>query len=282
MPMTPAKPAPANQVRCLGDIERLRRPSPAEFYEEFHRNPRPVILEGLIDDWPAMKEWSTDFFREHYGDAEVPVGRCFGEKRYMPLGEYVDRMHELGAGEEGKPPLYMEGWYYKETRPDLQRYYEVPEHFGTDWFYTKRFPFDVLPEPHGVLIGPKGAFTKLHYDLWGSHSWNAQIVGRKQWIFVAPEYRRHVYLETRQNGGYVAGTDVDAPDLERWPRLAKVKYVTGVVHPGEMIFIPSLWMHQVLSLDDTISITHNYLSGNVFFRVLGRYLTHRFLKKQGI
>jgi len=38
----------------------------------------------------------------------------------------------------------------------------------------------------------------------------------------------------------------------------------------------------VTSLDDTISITHNYLSGNIYWRVMGRYLAHRFLKKQGI
>jgi len=273
------------KTRCLGEIPRRRGLTPEQFWREHHVPRKPVILEGMMDDWPAMAEWSIDWFREHCAADKVPVGRCFGPKEYMPLGEYIDGMHgspdERGKG-DGLPPLYMEGWYYLAQRPDLADYYRVPPHFGPDWFFTKRWPFDMEPEPHALLVGPKGAFTKLHYDLWASHSWNAQIVGRKEWVFIEPKYMDDVYIETRQNGGYVPGTDIENPDLSRYPKLADVPYYKTVVHPGEMIWFPSLWMHQVTSLDDTVSVTHNYLSGNIYMRVLGRYLSHRFLKKQGV
>jgi len=185
---------------------------------------------------------------------------------------------------EGEVPENAKAFYAAlcEQRPDLSAHYRVPEHFGPDWFTRKLWPFTMHPDPHGILIGPRGAFTKLHYDLWGSHSWNAQIVGRKEWVFIEPRYMDDVYIETRQNGGYVPGTDIEAPDLAQYPRLGKVPYYKVVVHPGEMVYFPSLWMHQVTSLDDTISVTHNYLSGNIYWRVLGRYLAHRYLKKQGI
>lgn len=244
-----------------------------------------MVLQGACDDWRATREWSIEWFREHCGNDEVPVGRCFGPKAQMPLGQYIDQMHDCedtrGQGEKGEPPLYMEGWYYPRNRPDLADHYRVPEQFGEDWFFTKRWPF-AMEKPHGILIGPKGAFTKLHYDLWASHSWNAQVVGRKEWVFVEPKYAKDVYLETRQNGGYVPGTDVENPDPERFPRLLNVPYWKVVVNPGEVIWFPSMWMHQVTSLDDTVSITHNYLAGNIYMRVLGRYLAHRYLNKQGI
>ncbi|MEM7305496.1 MAG: cupin-like domain-containing protein [Planctomycetota bacterium] len=272
--------------RWLGEVDRRRGLTPEEFWNEYHLPRKPVVLEGLMDDWRAMEEWSIEFFRTACADDEVPVGRCFGPKEQRKLGSYIDSMHELadtrGEGPEGKPPLYMEGWYYLHQRPDLADYYSVPEHFGPDWFYSGSWPFKLDPKPWALLVGPKGAFTKLHHDLWATHSWNAQIVGRKRWIFVAPDHIDDIYLETRQSGGYVAGTDVERPDLERFPRLAHVPYTTAVVNPGEMIWFPSMWFHEVESLDDSVSITHNYVSGNIYFRVLGRYLAHRFLKKQSI
>jgi hypothetical protein len=276
----------AGKDRCLGELDRRRGISPEEFWSEYHVPAKPVVLQGMMDDWRALREWTIPWFRDHCGKDEVPVGRCFGPKERMPLGRYIDQMHATpdtrGQGEDVIPPLYMEGWYYRKQRPDLTDYYRVPEHFGRDWFYLKRWPFEMQPEAYALLIGPKGAFTKLHYDLWASHSWNAQIAGRKEWIFIDPRYKDDVYIETRQSGGYVPGTDIEAPDLKRYPRLGKVPYYKLVVHPGEMVYFPSLWMHQVTSLDDTISITHNYLSGNIYWRVLGRYLAHRYLKKQGI
>ena len=278
-----AQPLPS---RCLGEIDRRRDLTPEEFWHEYHVPRRPVVLQGLTDDWRAMAEWSLEMFRRELGDEPVPVGRCFGPKETMPLGRYIDRMHELadtrGEGDGGLPPLYMEGWYYLDQRPDLLGHYSVPPHFGEDWFESKRWPWTLNPKPYALLVGPKGAFTKLHYDLWATHSWNAQIVGRKRWIFVSPEHMDDVYIETRQSGGYIPGTDVDQPDLERFPRLAKVSYWETVVHPGEIVWFPSLWLHEVVSLDDTISITHNYMSGNIYFRVLGRYLARRFLKKVGV
>ena len=282
---TPMK-TEAPQDRCLGEIDRRRGLTPREFWHEYHLPQRPVILQGMMDDWIAMREWSHAWFREHCGDDQVPVGRCFGPKETMPLGAYIDQMHALantrGENADGLPPLYMEGWYYAQNRPDLAELYQVPEHFGPDLFFTKWWPFEMKPVPHALLVGPKGAFTKLHHDLWASHSWNAQIVGRKEWVFVDPKHMDDVYLETRQNGGYVPGTDVHNPDLTRYPRLAKVPFYRSIVHPGELVWFPSLWLHQVESLDDTISITHNYLSANIFGRVLLRYLRNRFLHHQGI
>ena len=281
--------APASSVdssRCLGEIDRRRNLTPEAFWHEYHVPGKPVLLEGAIAHWRSMEEWSLEFFREQCRDDVVPVGQCFGPKDYMPLGTYIDRMHEFedsrGQGDAGRPPPYMEGWYYIDQRPDLGQYYDVLTHFGEDMFFSKRWPFQMSPEPHALLIGPKGAFTKLHYDLWASHSWNAQVVGRKEWILISPKYRDRVYLETRQGGGYVPGTDVETPDLTRYPKLGQVPYFKSVVNPGDIVYFPSLWMHQVTSLDDTISVTHNYLSSNIYWRVLGRYLVHRFLKKQGI
>ena len=64
--------------------------------------------------------------------------------------------------------------------------------------------------------------------------------------------------------------------------MGDLRYLTATVHPGEMVWFPSMWMHQVTSLDDTISITHNYLASNNVMRFLGHLFATRFLGKEGI
>ncbi|KAJ8953862.1 hypothetical protein NQ314_007202, partial [Rhamnusium bicolor] len=51
--------------------------------------------------------------------------------------------------------------------------------------------------------------------------WSANVCGRKKWLFFPPV----------------------------------------VQNPGEVIFVPSGWHHQVWNLDDTISINHNWVNG---------------------
>lgn len=281
-------PAPATYVppveddRWLGEIDRRRDLTVEEFDREYQRPQRPVILEGLTGDWPAVRNWSFASLSARLGHHEVPVGRCFGEKRKMKLADYIDRMHELAAGEPGKPPLYMEGWYYLANAPEIADDYRVLPHFSADLYEKRWFPFKLTPPPHAILVGPRGAFTKLHFDLGGSHSWNAQIVGRKRWLLVSPDQMRNCYMQTRQVGGYYPGTELQKPDLERYPLLGKVKFRTGVVHPGEMIWFPSLWLHEVVSLDDSISITHNYLNRDILLRALKHHFMGRVLKKKGV
>jgi len=268
--------------RWLGEIDRRSDLTVEEFDREYQRPQRPVILTGLTGDWTALRDWSLSVLSARFGQHEVPVSRCFGEKRKMRLGEYIERMHELAAAQPGHPPLYMEGWYYLPNAPEIAGEYRVPPHFSKDLYEERWFPFPIKPRLHAILVGPRGAFTKLHFDLGASHSWNAQVVGRKRWLLVSPDQMRNCYMDTRQVGGYYPGTEIQAPDLERYPLLARVKYRTGIVHPGEMIFFPSLWLHVVLSLDDSISITHNYLNRRILARALKHHFLAKVLKRRGV
>lgn len=273
---------PVDDGRWLGEIDRRGDLTVEEFDREYQRPQRPVILTGLTGDWPAVRQWTFASLRARLGHHEVPVGRCFEHKRKMRLADYIDRMHDLAAEEPGKPPLYMEGWYYRAAAPEIARDYWVPPHFSADLYAKPWFPFRIEPPLHALLIGPRGAFTKLHFDLGASHSWNAQVLGRKRWVFVSPDQMDNCYMQTRQVGGYFPGTDIETPDLQRYPLLGKVKYRTGVVHPGELVWFPSMWLHEVLSLDDAVSITHNYLNRGILLRALKHHFLAKALKRRGV
>jgi Cupin-like domain len=266
---------------CLGPIDRHASISARDFYHSYYKTKKPVIIGGLTKDWPAQRLWTFEFFRERYGSSKVTCGRQFDKSVQTTVAAYLDYMDDLRAGriqETHASPLYLEGWYFRRQHPELAEHYSMPEVYASD-LWSKYFPTAWDPMATGLLIGPKGTFTKLHWDLMCTHSWNAQLVGSKRWILVSHDQAENTYMETRQGPGYFPGTDVMAPDLEKYPRMAQLRYHVGDVHPGETIFFPQRWFHEVTALSDSISLTHNYMSMNNLFPVMGAYVLNRFNKK---
>ncbi len=62
------------------EIERRYKLSRDEFLREYYSTNRPVIITGMMDDWPAMRKWDLDYFARRFGDrvVEVQMGRTAG------------------------------------------------------------------------------------------------------------------------------------------------------------------------------------------------------------
>ena len=54
------------------EIERRHKLSRDEFLREYYCTNRPVIITGMMDDWPAMRKWNLDYFA---GTVRRPRGR---------------------------------------------------------------------------------------------------------------------------------------------------------------------------------------------------------------
>ncbi|CAL4109312.1 unnamed protein product, partial [Meganyctiphanes norvegica] len=51
-------------------------------------------------------------------------------------------------------------------------------------------------------------------------------------------------------------------DVRKYPKASIAKGRLEVIQePGEIIFVPTAWHHQVWNLEDTISINHNWING---------------------
>ena len=121
-----------------------------------------------------------------------------------------------------------------------------------------------------IFIGPKGALTPLHHDIWETHAWLAQLVGRKRWILFPREQRELLYSYKVR---------LDCPDFEQFPLLRNAKPVECTIGPGDTIFVPSGWAHQVTSLDATISITHNFMGPGCLWSSISHSIKDRVLHR---
>ena len=67
--------------------------------------------------------------------------------------------------------------------------YSTPPYFCSDWlneWWEEREDVEESSDYRFLYIGPRGSWTPLHEDVFGSYSWSANIVGRKRWLFYRP------------------------------------------------------------------------------------------------
>jgi len=261
-------------------IPRVRRCdiTVEEFFEKFALPKRPCIIEGAMDDWPAMQEWTVDKLLRRIRHSNLKVGEDDkGRKLRMKFKYFVDYVKH----QHDDSPLYL-----FETRPEhdpearkLLDEYEVPDLFPYDFF-------DIV-NPHSKppyrwwSFGPKRSGTTVHNDPLGTAAWNAVTQGRKRWVLFEPSVQgrlakgKDFFDKDTEDNEAIMYFDFILPRLRsRYPTLRIYEDVQG---PGEVIFVPGEWWHGVLNLEDTIAVTQNYCGYDNFDRVWTR--TRRERKK---
>ncbi len=237
----------------LNTIERRSGLSAGEFLERYYAASRPVILTGEMADWPALVRWTPEYLKTKVGARliEFQGGRS-GDHRFerdkdahrreAPFDGFIDQILRPGAGNDAYLTAY-----------NSHRNAEALSVLHADLGFLDKFLDSRAPAPHGMMwIGPAGTVTSLHHDL--TNNFIAQIVGRKR-LRVAPAsdvgklYNdQHVFSEI---------SDLDDPgiDLARHPRLTELRLYDVQLEPGEILFVPFGWWHQVKSLDFSVTIT---------------------------
>ena len=241
----------------LPQVDRRSNLSLAEFKREYLYPKRPVVITDAADQWEARKLWTFEYFKEHCGSAPVMLYRydpenefTAGDVKEMTFAEYIDGVTNHSLAEF---PYYLrDNWQLFHTFPELMKQHDVPPYFF-DWFSL--FPPSLrMPYPR-IFVGPEGAITPLHSDVWKTHAWLTQLAGRKRWLLFGPEQAEyHYHHEVR----------VEAPDYDAFPLYRKARPVEAVIGPGDTIWVPTNWAHWVHSLDKSISITYNYMGPGCF------------------
>lgn len=179
--------------------------------------------------------------------------------------DYWDSVVKSGYDYSSNSCLYLKDWHFVRDFPDYEAY-TTPSFFASDWlneFWTQRT--DVNDDYRFVYMGPKGSWTPLHADVYGSYSWSANVCGRKLWYLLPPGDEE--FLKDKLGILAYDVTSSDLRDPAKYPNASRIIGddgkigITVVQEPGEVIFVPSGWHHQVYNLEDTISINHNWFNG---------------------
>ncbi|HSW22711.1 MAG TPA: cupin-like domain-containing protein [Burkholderiaceae bacterium] len=236
-------------------VEKRSGVSKDEFIERYVRGCRPLVLTDLANDWPAMSRWSPQDLKARFGHIEVEIqAERNSDPRYeqnkldlrrtQRLGEFVDRVLAGGPTND----------YYMTANNEVLRKPEFAPLLADIGTLPEFCDASQLERLSSFWFGPAGTVTPLHHDT--VMLLHTQIVGRKRWRFISPLETPKLY----NYSGVFSPIDVEQPDLVRYPLFSEAHMIEVVVEPGETVFLPLAWWHQVTSLDVSLSFSYSNLA----------------------
>lgn len=263
----------------LADIPREKKISKEEFINNYYKPQKPVVIEELIEDWPAYEKWNLEYIKEVAGDKVVPLyddrpissKYKFNEPHLkMKMAEYIDLL-------SSKPTKYRIFLYHlmKEV-PKLQKDFEYPK-IGLS--FIKQLPM--------LFFGGENSTVFMHYDIDFANIFHFHFHGKKECILFPPSQTRYLYkvphaLISRQDINF------NSPDYQKFPALKMAEgYVTELKH-GEALYMPEGYWHQMTYLTPGFSMslraaprTLTNLSKAVYNLAFMRYFDNYMRKLRG-
>jgi len=259
-------------------------PHPDEFVERWLAPARPVVVRGLSFDRSA---WTAEGLRARAGSLPTLVyGSLFDLEDVATLDDYLDDWFADGGSLGSLPPLdpgedvpYVR-WYNRLRDVEAAWGDDALARMADTWAAPACLPRSGLLLPvgggdpvvdrfpyRGLLVAARGARTRLHRDPFGTDAVVAQFAGVKEAVLYEPGRASELHLggDATSFGGFLDVRGDGSGGLAAEPDLA------GQVRPGDLIYIPRGWLHDVLVLEDSLSVTWNFVH-EAGSRELVRYL----------
>jgi hypothetical protein len=240
--------------------------------EEIIPRDKPAVLKGLVSQWPMVRagaqspEALLDYIRDR--DLSRPVRVMLGQPDIKGLYFYRDDMTGLNFEYASRPfHAALKSILACENQADPPAIYTgataVEENFPQIGTENTLGILDqhLTDKPASAWLWLGNAVTAAtHYD--NLDGINCIVAGRKRFTFFPPDQFPNLYvgpLDLAPGGQPTSLVKVSAPDLERYPRFAQALAAaeTVDVEPGDAVFIPSLWWHNVESLEP-LNLSMNY------------------------
>ena len=230
----------------LTEIERVKTISKADFYNNYVKKQKPVVIEQLTEDWPAYEKWRLDYIKNIAGEKTVPLyddrpvshedgfNQAHAE---MKMADYIDLLNT-------KPTNYRIFLYnlMKEV-PTLKNDFKWPD-IGLR--LVKQLPM--------LFFGGQNAKVFIHYDIDFSNILHFHFHGKKRCILFAPSQTPYLYkvphaLISRED------IDFDNPDFKKWPALKQARGLVADLQHGEMLYMPEGYWHYMKYLTPGFSMS---------------------------
>jgi hypothetical protein len=255
----------ARKIREIEDLAPDAVP-----WDELMAAGQPALLKGLVRAWPLARirapHQAAEYLESFYQGRRVvafvarpELGGRFGytadatrldfQSERGLLGEYLARV--LNHLDDVNAPAI----YIGSTDVDLY----LPGFRAANDLVLNHPMFQAHPPMVGAWIGNRTT-ALAHHDT--SHNVACVAVGRRRFTLFPPEQVENLYpgpLEPTPGGQVVTMTDIHAPDFTRFPKLREALSAAQVaeMEPGDALFYPALWWHQVEALE-SFNVMINY------------------------
>ncbi|XP_048664208.1 tRNA wybutosine-synthesizing protein 5 isoform X2 [Marmota marmota marmota] len=231
-------------------VPRLEGVTREQFMQHFYPQRKPLVLEG-IDIGACTSKWTVDYLSQVGGTKEVKIHVATVEQmdfisknfvyRTLPFDKLVQR-----AAEEKH-----EEFFISEDVADIRKQFPLlegdikfPNFFKDEQFFSSVF-----------RISSPGLQLWTHYDVMDNFL--VQVTGKKRVTLFSPRDAQYLYL----SGTKSEVLNIDNPDLVKYPLFSKARRYECTLKAGDILFIPALWFHNVISEEFGVGV-------NVFWKHL--------------
>ena len=233
----------ARDLPAISTVPRVRIQDAAAFRARAAQG-LPFMITGLVERWPLFS-LTPQTLRDRFGDLHVRarvgdyINTAFALDRAMQdmsMLEYLDLVSADSAGPQDLAPL-----------PPYLGNLELRALNGMCHWPAY---FDKMGPPR-FWLGPSGTVTPLHCDY--DDNIFAQIWGTKH-IFLSPPHHDK-FLYTSEANAMLFGSkfDPEVSDFDKFPLARHASMIECTVNPGELLYVPAGWYHQVRSLTFSLS-----------------------------
>ncbi len=230
----------------LDPIPRVKKITKSEFLKNYVQPQKPVVIEKLIEDWPAYEKWDLEYIDKMAGDRTVPLydDRPISSKYKFNEAHAEMKMHEYIKMLKNGPTNYRIFLYnlMKEV-PDFQKDFSFPD-IGLR--FLKQLPM--------LFFGGENSRVFMHYDIDYANILHFHFHGKKQCILFPPSESKHLYKVPH---ALIAREDIDFndPDLDKFPALKHANgFITELNH-GEALYMPEGYWHHMTYLTAGFSMS---------------------------
>ena len=232
--------------------------TPEKIETQYVQQGKPLVIRGLLQE---IDFWTLDFLRHHLGTQIFPV-RQYGRERYQ-----CDKRQwpDMGSGVpvsslsfNAYADLVLDGEAYRQdlylARCSLQ---------GTPLDNTpilihaeQQLKLSMPVTAQHLWCGPAGHTSCLHYDPMDGTL--IQLAGTKRIALFPPSQLYNLYpfavwnhlIYGAKRRAVYSKVYPDNPDFQAFPRyeFAMPHRIDITLQPGELLFIPSGWWHEVTSI----------------------------------
>lgn len=240
-----------------GAIERVTSLSPA-YLREACREKTPFVLAGGAAGWRSAS-WTLEDLRRRFGHISFPVRRASRSSPWvalfplapgrgrargtMRLGDFIQAILESSPDDADLP--------HTDLMP-------LPPELDGEIGSLPVFPDAALTRARPELFfSAAGAYTPLHRDLEDGAT--CVFVGRRRFRLWSPDQAELLYAMPDHPPAF-QGCFADArrPDLRRFPLLRRARAVEVTLEPGDVLYLPFGWFHDVSVLEHGMTIRFDY------------------------
>ena len=210
---------------------------------EYHVKPHvPLVYRGYVKSSPAILKWTDEYLGKKYGNLDVLVEHKVEDRTSssgrLRLGDFLQHYNTSD--------MYVVSVLPTEMMSEVRA---IPSVLcGTFKNYTHESNF---------WVSSGGTRSVVHYD--ADHNLHCVLAGRKDFMMINNNITTKTNLYYKKKypsaGSGFSFLDPDRIDMYKFKRIAEVPWSWATVYPGDCIFIPAQYIHQVRGYGRTVAVT---------------------------